>query len=134
MREAGIVIEECGNLCKVSVKRKSACGENCASCKAACSAGEHICEAKNPVGAKVGDRVSLETDSNKVLKSAFLVYILPILAFLTVFMTVSSRLSEAVSAAFAILAMAVVFVLMRVYDKRHKNELLPEIVEIYERS
>ena len=130
MREIGTVIETSGELCRVSVKRKSACGENCASCKAACNAGEHICDAKNPMGAKPGDEVMLETESRKVLKSAFLVYILPIMAFLTVYGVSDLKLSGVISACLAILAMAVVFALMRIYDKGHKDELLPEIVEI----
>lgn len=130
MREDGIVTEVTGDICRVSVKRKSACGENCASCKATCSAREHICEAINSVGAKVGDRVVLETDSKKVLKSAFLVYILPILVFLTVFMIASGRFSQGTSAVLSILATAGVFALMRMYDKRYKNELLPKISEI----
>ena len=130
MREDGIVIEIMGDICRVSVKRKSACGENCASCKATCSAREHICEARDFAGAKVGDRVVLETDSKKLLKSAFLVYILPILVFLTVFMLASKRFSQGASAVFSILATAGVFILMRMYDKCHKSELLPVVTEI----
>lgn len=130
MREIGIVLDTSGEFCRVSVKRKSACGENCASCKAACNAKVHICEAKNHIGAKAGDEVILETESKKVLKSAFLAYILPILTFLAVYGMVDLKFSGAISAVFAILAMAVVFVLIRIYDKGHKDELLPEITEI----
>ena len=130
MREEGIVIKADGKLCQVSVRRKSACGENCASCKAACSSREHICTAKNLVGAEKGDRVILETDSKEVLKSAFLVYILPILAFLTVFLVVSIRFSQGISALTAVLAAALHFLVMHGYDKKHKDDLLPEIKEI----
>ena len=130
MRETGIVIEASDKICRVSVKRKSACGENCASCKATCNAGEHICEVKNSVGAKIGDGVIIETESRKVLKSAFLVYILPILAFLTVYGVADMKFSGPISATLAVVSMAMIFVLMRMYDKRHKDELLPEITEI----
>lgn len=130
MKETGIVIKVKDGLCEVAVRRKTACGENCASCKAACSSREHICTARNLAGAKVGDRVTLETDSQKVLKSAFLVYISPILAFLAIFMLVSLRFSQGISALAAILAAALHFMAMHGYDKRHKDELLPEIREI----
>ncbi len=130
MKEIGIVIKSSGDLCEVSVRRKTACGENCASCKATCSSREHICTAKNLAGAKIGDRVALETDSKKVLKSAFLVYISPILAFLAVYAIVSSYFSQGISALAAILAAALHFYRMHNYDKRHKDELLPEIREI----
>ena len=130
MREIGTVVETLGESCRVSFKRKSACGENCASCKAACNAGEHICEVKNSVGAKAGDSVIVETESRKVLKSAFLVYILPIIAFLTVYGVLDLKFSGVIPAGAGILAMVAVFALMRLYEKGHKEELVPEIIEI----
>lgn len=131
MRETGIVMKTDGNMCQVSVHRKSACGENCASCKAACSSREHICTAKNSVGAKTGDKVVLETDSKKVLKWAFLVYILPILVFLAVFAAVSEwGKSQLVSAFCAIFGAAVVFMGLKVYDGRKKEEIMPSVTEI----
>lgn len=130
MKEVGTVIKAEGDLCRISVRRKSACGENCASCKATCSSREHICTAKNSVGAKTGDKVVVETDSRKVLKWAFLVYILPILVILAVFVLASVKLSQGMSVVGAILVAALYFYGMHRYDKGHKDSLLPEIVEI----
>ena len=82
MRETGVVKSAGGEFCTCVTKRKSACGENCASCKAACSSREHTFTAKNTAGAKEGDTVIIEMSTGSVLKSAFLVYIIPLLAFL----------------------------------------------------
>lgn len=130
MREDGIVVSIENGVCGVRVRRKTACGENCASCSGACSAREHICMAKNVVGAKIGDKVVLETDSKSVLKSAFLVYILPLLAFLAFFAAVSLRFSQTLSALSGAACMLAVFAVMRLYDRRHREELLPKITEI----
>lgn len=131
MREEGYVktVSEC--TCEVIIKRKTACGENCASCKAGCEAREQVCVADNALGAKVGDKVLVEMDSTKVLKSAFLVYILPILAFLTVFIAVSENGgSNFVSAVSALVGAGMVFLCVSIYAKKHKNEYISKVVEI----
>lgn len=130
MREEGFVKSVSGNTCEVIIRRKSACGENCASCKGGCEAREQLCSAENTAGAAVGDRVVLEMDSSKILKSAFLVYILPILVFLAVFAFVSELGGTAVSALCALGAAAAVFVCLGIYDRQHKNDYLPSVTEI----
>ena len=131
MKEEGFVKSVSGELCEVIVKRKSACGENCASCKAGCEAKEHLCIAKNLVGAKVGDKVFLEMDSKKVLKSAFLVYILPILAFLTVFVVAGEQgLNESMSALCAAGGSVIAFLCVSMYAKRKKSDYIPDVIEI----
>lgn len=131
MREEGIVIKVHGDLCEVSVRRKTACGENCASCKAPCGAREQLCVAKNVLGAAVGDRVAIEMDSRKVLKSAFLVYILPILVFLMIFAIISeSGGSPRASAICSATAAIAVFVWLRTYDKKHTKDFMPMVTEV----
>lgn len=131
MREEGFVKIVSGTTCEVIIKRKTACGENCASCKASCEAKEQVCVAENALDAKVGDKVVVEMDSAKVLKSAFLVYILPILAFLTIFMLVSEKVgNESVAALFALLGACAVFFAVSVYGRRHKKDYLSHVVEI----
>lgn len=131
MKEEGFVKTVSKETCEVIIKRKTACGENCASCKATCSAKEQVCVAVNLAGAKVGDKVMVEMDSAKVLKSAFLVYILPILVFLTVFAAVlESGVNSGMSAVSAIFCAGLVFVCVGVYDRRHSKEYLSRVVEI----
>lgn len=131
MREEGIVVKVYRDLCEVSVLRKTACGENCASCKATCGAREQLCVAKNMCGAAVGDRVAIEMDSRRVLKSAFLVYILPILVFLTIFAIISENGgSPRVSAICSVAAATAVFVWLGVYDKKHTKDFMSKATEV----
>jgi len=131
MRETGIVKSIDGELCTCSVKRKSACGENCASCKAACSSREHTFVAKNIVGAVAGDTVIIEMGTKRVLYSAFLVYILPLVAFLFGFSCFFEEGKPELESAFWGLVLgAAVWILVSFYGRWRKEELVPEIVEI----
>lgn len=89
MRCEGIVKEKSADTVTVSVIREGACGGNCSACG---GCGETVIKiaAENRVNAEVGDRVILESDSKKVLFSAFILYILPILIFFAVFMPLYS--------------------------------------------
>lgn len=132
MKEIGIVQSVSGNLCKVVVTRKSACGENCASCKGGCKLENQICTAKNNIDAKPGDKVELEIDSKKVLKSAFLVYILPIIIFFAAYF-ISEGLKEPLRIFISIVATLILFLLLFLRDKRLKSEYLSEVTKILEK-
>ena len=131
MRETGIVKSVDGEFCTCATRRKSACGDNCATCKAVCSSREHIFTAKNTIGAKEGDTVIIEMPTKDVLKSAFLVYILPLLAFLLGFSYFfGAGKSELTSAFWGIIFGGAMWILVSFYGKYKKAELTPEVVEI----
>ena len=131
MRETGIVKSVDGEFCTCATRRKSACGDNCATCKAVCSSREHIFTAKNTIGAKIGDTVIIEMPTSSVLKSAFLVYILPLLAFLLGFSYFfGAGKSELTSAFWGIIFGGAMWILVSFYGKYKKAELTPEVVEI----
>ena len=133
MRETGIVKSVDGEFCTCVTRRKSACGDNCATCKAVCSSREHIFTAKNTIGAKEGDTVIIEMPTSSVLKSAFLVYILPLLAFLLGFSHFFGAGKSELEAAFwGIVSGAIVWILVSFYGKYKKAELTPEVAEIAE--
>lgn len=73
----GTVISVALNEAVVRISKSSACGHNCASCNA-CSNPSYEMTVSNPLGAKVGDRVVIESDSSKILALSFLIYILPV--------------------------------------------------------
>ncbi|MBQ7986069.1 MAG: SoxR reducing system RseC family protein [Clostridia bacterium] len=131
MRETGIVKSVDGETCICAVKRKSACGENCASCKAACSSREHTFSAKNLAGAQAGDTVIIEMGTKKVLASAFLVYIVPLVAFLLgLSYFFETGKSELVSVFWGLVLGSAAWILVSFYGRWRKEELVPEIVEI----
>ncbi|MGE5628360.1 MAG: SoxR reducing system RseC family protein [Solirubrobacterales bacterium] len=74
--QVGIVVEVHGNMAKVRATRHGDC-KNCGACP-----GDNamILDARNPIGAKVGQNVTFEIQEVNMLQAAFIVYILPLVA------------------------------------------------------
>ncbi|MBP2033716.1 sigma-E factor negative regulatory protein RseC [Clostridium algifaecis] len=75
---SGIVIEVDNDIAKVRTSKHGDC-ENCGACPGAAAS---VVNAKNPIGAKPGQHVMFEIEQTNMLKAAFVVYILPIIAIL----------------------------------------------------
>ncbi len=73
----GIVVKVSANKALVKISKSSACGHDCASC-GACSNPSYEMTVSNPINAKAGDRVVIETDTATVLALSFVLYILPV--------------------------------------------------------
>ena len=134
MKQEGVVKSVSGELCEVVIRRKTACGDNCASC-GACRMKFQSVMAKNQPGAESGDYVTIETDSKKVLFSAFLVYILPISVFIISFLTaqkMSARGSIVLIVSLGLTAVASGFAIF--FDRRHKDDFLPIVTEIEQKG
>ena len=62
--------------------RESACSGDCHKCSGCGAAKEAILlEAKNSIGAKMGDLVIIESETGPVLKAAAVMYLLPMVLF-----------------------------------------------------
>ena len=62
--------------------RESACSGDCHKCSGCGAAKETILlKAKNPIGARRGDLVKLESATGPVLKAAVVLYLIPMLLF-----------------------------------------------------
>ena len=67
---------------EVFLGRQSACSGDCHHCGGCGAVREKLfVRAENPVGARPGDRVIVESDTGSVLLSAILVYLVPLLLF-----------------------------------------------------
>lgn len=75
-QQEGIVLEVVGDMAKVKTSRHNDC-ENCGACP---GNSAMVLDALNPVGAKPGQRVAIEVQEINMLKAAFIVYILPLIA------------------------------------------------------
>ena len=66
----------------VTVIRKSACSGDCHQCSG-CGAQQQVvrCEAANPVEAKIGELVTVRTESGPVLLAATVMYVGPMVLF-----------------------------------------------------
>lgn len=84
MRQIATVDEVFAHKVRVSVRRESACSGDCHKC-AGCGAVTQTLQitADNPIGARKGDRVYVESSTATVLWAAVLVYLLPIVCFLS---------------------------------------------------
>jgi sigma-E factor negative regulatory protein RseC len=67
---------------QVQILRQSACSGDCHRCSG-CGAVEQtlLVTAQNPIGATVGERVKLRSESAPVLKGAAVLYMIPLLLF-----------------------------------------------------
>ncbi|WP_309249433.1 SoxR reducing system RseC family protein [Clostridium estertheticum] len=75
--EEGIIIEIYeNNIAKVKVGRHNEC-KNCGACQGDNSV---VIEAKNPIGAKTGQKISFQMKDTNMLMAAFVVYIVPLVA------------------------------------------------------
>lgn len=75
-QQEGIVIQVTGKMAKVKTSRHNDCA-NCGSCPGNSAT---VLDASNPLGAQVGQKVTIEIQEINMLKAAFTVYIFPLLA------------------------------------------------------
>lgn len=62
--------------------RESACSGDCHKCSGCGAAKEAIVfEARNPIGARTGDLVKVESETGPVLKAAVVLYMVPLVLF-----------------------------------------------------
>ncbi len=96
--------------------RESACSGDCHKC-GGCGAAEQkmLIKAKNPIGAKPGDLVIIETQTAAVLKAAVMLYILPVALFIAGYLAGESLWQNGIWLSLAGLLLG--FVLVRLYDR-----------------
>ena len=83
---------------EISVPRKSACGHDCEECAGCGVTGAAVhARALNPIGARPGQKVVVQSDTNKMLRIVALVYLTPVLLFLVgYFITMAVTSSAAI--------------------------------------
>lgn len=68
---------------EVSVPRKAACGHDCEECAGCGVTGSAVhAKAFNPIDARPGQKVVVESDTKKMLRIIMLVYLTPVVLFL----------------------------------------------------
>jgi sigma-E factor negative regulatory protein RseC len=67
----------------ISVPRKSACGHDCEECAGCGVSGAAVrAKAENPIGARPGEKVVVQSNTKKMLGIVTLVYATPVVLFL----------------------------------------------------
>lgn len=140
MNQVGYVTKVDGDLAEVSVQRSSACGHNCGSCKGGCSVQGVSIISKNVIGAKVGDYVEIRTNTEVVLKSAFILYAIPLIMLITgvlvginIFQKVGFSNYEFLGFLLGVAFLGLSYILLRVIDRKtkQKKEISFEVINIY---
>lgn len=124
----------------VQTQRSSAC-KSCSS-RHSCNPGEQgkdmEVEARNDIGARVGDEIVLNLDTGPLLKATFLLYVVPIICMIAG-AVVGHRYAlsrgwdpSGLSAAAALVALAISFIFIRLRGNTlaRKNAYKPQIVRI----
>lgn len=78
MRQNGRVISSDADHALIQIVRQSACGGNCKSCGGSCNAMGVLISTSNPINAKQGEIVQVDSETNKVLRIAAMFYIVPL--------------------------------------------------------
>ena len=91
------------NHAEISVPRKSACGHDCEECAGCGVTGTAVkARAVNPIGAQPGQKVVVESSTQKMLGIVALVYAIPVALFLVgyvVAFALDSRVAKVSAAA-----------------------------------
>jgi sigma-E factor negative regulatory protein RseC len=80
-QEEGTVVEIRGDVAEVMLQRSRFC-EGCGSCCVVVDDDSMLAEAINDIGAEQGDRVVVELPASTSIRAAYILYGVPLLAFL----------------------------------------------------
>lgn len=115
---------------EVAVTRGTACGSNCGNCESCIYQNELHAKALNPLAAKRGQKVIIQSKSAAVYKAEMIVYVMPMLMLIIGYL-VADLLGAAdwvcILAGFLSLILGVAVV---VFTQRNKPEFQFEIVRI----
>ncbi len=120
-------------MAEVAVKRTTACGGNCGSCESCVFQNELKTPAVNRIQAKPGQKVLIESQSSRIFKAAFLVYVLPLLFFLLGYFLASLFFSDElvrILCSFAGLALGALVVVLSQRNVREKDKITFEIIQL----
>lgn len=129
MDQVGRIEKIEGTKATVSVKRVSACGENCKGCSSACKQPSVVFETEMNGDYKVGDYVEITTENEVVFKQIFMLYGIPFLIMMATIVIVQllshSPDKDIISAVASVASLIVSFFILKAYDKKEmkKNTL-----------
>mgnify|MGYP001090948900 FL=1 len=119
MEERGRVVKVENGVAEVEMERTSACAR-CGICLLS-SGDKPILYAKDSLGVRPGDEVTVSMESKEVLKTAFLIYLFPLVGLIAgYFLGVKVFRTEATGILFAGVGFFAALYLLYRYDKRLK--------------
>ncbi|MBR6574295.1 MAG: SoxR reducing system RseC family protein [Clostridia bacterium] len=119
---------------RVAVKRKSACSGDCHTCHGCPHPDEIVMvDADNFVGAQKGDDVIVRSDTNRVLKLAAMLYLMPlVLFFLGYFVMPGGETPRVIAGVAAFVVGILICMYVSRSMKKNNKEMHFTIVEVLE--
>lgn len=145
VEEEGIIVNLVNGKAVVKAQRSGMCG-GCSASKSCYMEGENIMmiEARNPVEAKVGQRVKIALASRSIMYASITIYLVPLVSLFVGALAgrwVALGLNYAVNqeifeAAIGIIFLAVSFLILKAYNKNIEGnpDFIPVITEILDGS
>ena len=112
------------NHAEISVPRKSACGHDCEECAGCGVTGAAVrAKATNPIDARPGQKVVVESSTSKMMHIILLVYLIPVALFMAgYFITAFLTSSTAIQYTAAAIGFLIGIVGAIGYDRRLKKQ------------
>ena len=110
--------------------RESACSGDCHKCSGCGSSKQTmLLTAKNLIGAQPGDLVVMSSESSSVLKAAAVLYMLPLLLFITGYLLGESLWQR--GGLVGVLGILLGFVLIKIYDRYFSKKTIEYTITAY---
>jgi sigma-E factor negative regulatory protein RseC len=104
---------------EIAVARKSACGHDCEECAGCGVSGASVyARASNPIGAKPGQKVVVESSTKNMMGIILLVYMVPVALFFLGYFLTASLLPTAGQYVTAVIAFVLGLIPAVIYDRR----------------
>ena len=112
-----------GDYAVISVPRKSACGHDCEECAGCGVTGAAVqARAANPIGAKPGQKVVVQSDTQKMLGIVALVYLTPVVLFLVGYFATIAVASAPIRSLFGGIGFVLGILIAVAYDRRLRRQ------------
>ena len=119
------------DMAEVAVARTTACGGNCGSCESCIFQSELKTLARNTIGARIGQKVVIESKSSKIYGAALLVYIMPLVLFIAAYAlaySLGAREGICIAISFLGLALGAAIMVLSQRLKKDKNPITFDII------
>ncbi len=130
MTSVGRVVAINNECVTVSVKRKGACGDNCASCSVVCNQIVNV-TAICDLNVKIGDTVTVETKSKYVYFALLMIFVLPVIFPIVAyfaFLKINNSLAILTSVIAFCFALVSVFLLGK--NKQFSKHITPVVISV----
>lgn len=121
MDQIGIVKEINEEKAIITIRRPSACGENCAGCTLSCDVSEVDVTIDKIDGIEVGDSVEITSDNVNVLKLSFILYGVPLVIFV-MFIAIANAIlggeKQLISGLIGIASLVISSFILRAYENK----------------